>query len=957
MLKSSQLNEFNMDISQNDITFINKPLLLQDKNIDLNELNDFYNKSDDILVFPNNNIKDLNDKKNKYFIKYKPYVQNILKKYNNTYYPLESYFSFKLNNKYFRPVSRAFYKLTEILNEIKMMEIFPSSIRICCQAEGPGSFIQALINYRKHHMKQNYNDTIYGYTLLDLDEETNRLSWNRLHKVLDNDKNIILNDTLDKKANGNLLDSSYIDYLYNEYNDDNKKFNFYTADGTINNGSYQLMELDNLNLIFSEILASFIVCKKESISIIKIHDSFYDSTIFLIKLLMYYYDNVSVYKPFTSPEDNSEKYLICKGFKGIDKSVLNSLIVLHKTITSKDNENKYILKFRSMKEYDVMFKDIINSINTDRICEQSISFDNGDNIMNIFLNNKSTFNEDYDNINELNNIIIKNIDYSKKWVQTYMPYYEYDIKIDNVQTQSYNAIIYNDLNDIYTGDQFINKYDINGNDESIYIDNGYNENEVSSIISKLGSNISNELDQYINIDPTDNTKYNTNLYYRSHNNFNNKCYNNTININLHLGQRKLLLAEIRGLTTIFKNNGLNYDSKAVCLYVGSASGQHIPLLSDMFPNVIFILVDPNNFHKNLNDAKYKNKIFLYNKYFVDDYMLIKGKSKEFLKQEAEKSPDSLLNIKDMKNIFDDINKKIKEGKKEGKKEENNIDIKSIDIFISDIRTAQGEFSKKSGEDYIKDEMEDSMRFVRILKPKYGASLKYRPPYIVEKDKEGKIYPYTTLFGEIQAQCWAPKNSTETRLIVPPYDETKKDGYDNMTFYIDKYDNWFYYLNRIIKNWINFANPVDEDLYNLVQGYDGCYNCSYEAYIIKSYLIFKNKSNESNIFNINGFKVSNYMSNFSKYLGKELAVNITNKFLTEDQFKNIVYSKGKYKYVYKLHGLDLSYDKSDVKNYIHLDPKVPLYKKRQSFVRLDVLLCNEIHKNKFKISKDDEDDED
>jgi hypothetical protein len=58
----------------------------------------------------------------------------------------------------------------------------------------------------------------------------------------------------------------------------------------------------------------------------------------------------------------------------------------------------------------------------------------------------------------------------------------------------------------------------------------------------------------------------------------------------HWGQRKLLLSEVE-----FLNEYLPSNIIALVIYAGAAPGHHIPLLSDMFPNLRFILVDPSPF--------------------------------------------------------------------------------------------------------------------------------------------------------------------------------------------------------------------------------------------------------------------------------------------------------------------------------------------------------------------------
>jgi hypothetical protein len=61
----------------------------------------------------------------------------------------------------------------------------------------------------------------------------------------------------------------------------------------------------------------------------------------------------------------------------------------------------------------------------------------------------------------------------------------------------------------------------------------------------------------------------------------------------HWGQRKLLISEI--LFLLEYGHLFRPDEPKTVLYVGAASGQHIPFLADLFPDIHFILFDPEKF--------------------------------------------------------------------------------------------------------------------------------------------------------------------------------------------------------------------------------------------------------------------------------------------------------------------------------------------------------------------------
>ena len=68
-----------------------------------------------------------------------------------------------------------------------------------------------------------------------------------------------------------------------------------------------------------------------------------DSSIHLIYLLSLCYKELYIYKPKTSRPTNSEKYIICKGFKindNIKAILLDKLKNISKTFISKQNNTK-----------------------------------------------------------------------------------------------------------------------------------------------------------------------------------------------------------------------------------------------------------------------------------------------------------------------------------------------------------------------------------------------------------------------------------------------------------------------------------------------------------------------------------------------------------------------------------------------------------------------------------------
>lgn len=199
----------------------------------------------------------------------------------------------------------------------------------------------------------------------------------------------------------------------------------------------------------------------------------------------------------------------------------------------------------------------------------------------------------------------------------------------------------------------------------------------------------------------------------------------------HNGQRKLALGEIDFLTEYAKTNG------TVVLYIGSAPGDHIPLIATLLPTVEFVLYDPRSFNADVFTCK---------------------------------------NVSVFKQLFLDKDCEIFRGSKVMETCENLL-------FISDIRT--WESGTIPTEENVETDMSLQRRILESIKPDHSY-LKFRLPYVTP-ETGSKTYNY--LKGTIALQSWAPKGSTETRLVV----SKKSDGsFATHSYKIKEYDNKLYY---------------------------------------------------------------------------------------------------------------------------------------------------------------------
>lgn len=155
------------------------------------------------------------------------------------------------------------------------------------------------------------------------------------------------------------------------------------------------------------------------------------------------------------------------------------------------------------------------------------------------------------------------------------------------------------------------------------------------------------------------------------------------------------------------------------VYAGAAPGTHIAFLSDMFPEIKFILIDPAPFTVTSND-----KIEIIQSLFTDEMATDLG----------TKYPGLL--------------------------------------FISDVRSVDWELhNDKEVEEKVKNDMQMQQQWHLCLKPE-RSMLKFRLPW----DAGSTTY----LDGDIYLPVWGPVTTTETRLITKK-NSTAMKRYDNKKY--------------------------------------------------------------------------------------------------------------------------------------------------------------------------------
>lgn len=307
------------------------------------EINNF----DNLIIGEFNDINNINCLINQTLSKYlnniKLEIENIgnkwdiYKKYTNPYEYIHTNIDhYKYSVCKYRPLSRSFYKMIEICHNFKIFNNIDNSINTFHLAEGPGGFIEAV-----SYLRGNKNDKYFGMTLIN-NNDSNIPGWNKSSNFLKKNSNILLEYGCDNT--GNLMNCENLKYIHKKYKN---SCYFVTADGgfdfTIN---FNNQEIISSNLIFCQVAFIIATQKYKGCSVIKMFDTFTKTSIDILFILSYLYEEVNIIKLNTSRYANSEKYIVCKYFK---LKNVDNLINIFYNIINNIQDNKFISSILNYK--------------------------------------------------------------------------------------------------------------------------------------------------------------------------------------------------------------------------------------------------------------------------------------------------------------------------------------------------------------------------------------------------------------------------------------------------------------------------------------------------------------------------------------------------------------------------------------------------------------------------------
>jgi|TARA_B110000093_G_scaffold126359_1_gene135225 23S rRNA U2552 (ribose-2'-O)-methylase RlmE/FtsJ len=260
-----------------------------------------------------------------------------------------------------KPLSRSFYKMVEMVNMFRLFNDFgEKTINTFHLAEGPGGFIEAT-----QHLRQNDSDKYYGMTLMD--EDPNVPGWKKSNHFLETHKNVEIERGV--TGTGDLMEVDNLKYCNDKYKN---SMDIITADGGFDFSiDFNQQEILATNLLLAQVSFAISMQKVGGHFILKIFDIFTKTTCDIMYLLSSLYKQVYIVKPNTSRLANSEKYIVCKGFKKYPDKLINNIIRKYDTLKTSEfisgilQDNLDYFYLNKIEEYNAIFgQQQIENINT-----------------------------------------------------------------------------------------------------------------------------------------------------------------------------------------------------------------------------------------------------------------------------------------------------------------------------------------------------------------------------------------------------------------------------------------------------------------------------------------------------------------------------------------------------------------------------------------------------------------
>jgi hypothetical protein len=307
-------------------------------------------------------------------------------------------------------LSSSFYKMWEILYLFGIADKKELSYASLVNSDGGESFIQAVINYREKFGSGVSNDKLFNVSIQTEKEKytDNQFLGNKTNTTKTTKK------AKSYTAKDNISKINTLKLFKKDIEQSKKYLDLVTADAELEWENINYQEQEGYQLILGEIVAALRVQAKDGAFILKIFETFTIPSIKMIYLLSSFYEKTYIYKPYYSRASESEKYVICKGFKydqKKDASELNVKLKSLEKVLEGMNSNNFL--------YDIYYDMSLPNGYLDKFKFMNIKIANPQQIMIneivIYIKENNYFGEKYHKHRD------QQIQATKWWVSNFYP--------------------------------------------------------------------------------------------------------------------------------------------------------------------------------------------------------------------------------------------------------------------------------------------------------------------------------------------------------------------------------------------------------------------------------------------------------------------------------------------------------------------------------------------------------
>jgi 23S rRNA U2552 (ribose-2'-O)-methylase RlmE/FtsJ len=232
------------------------------------------------------------------------------------------------------PISRAFYKLWEIACDddgLSRVLRDPEPKSFAYVAEAPGSFVEAIVTFRRDLGFRGV-DVHRGITL---DSDNKRVPHWKLPWVWMRAFNVEISRGAD--GTGDVTRLENVETFVSECGGDGS-CDVVTGDGGFDFSSdFNTQEVQMTKLLASEVLVAMRLLRAGGCAVIKVFDAFDGATVGLLAAFMDSFDRYGIVKPKMSRPGNSERYVVCSGYKP-DARAAETRCALERYLSESDAE-------------------------------------------------------------------------------------------------------------------------------------------------------------------------------------------------------------------------------------------------------------------------------------------------------------------------------------------------------------------------------------------------------------------------------------------------------------------------------------------------------------------------------------------------------------------------------------------------------------------------------------------